>query len=51
MKTINNNDMNHVADQRFSLKQWVAAGDFRSLLSKNFLKFTTMGHFAQCAKI
>ena len=25
-KTINNNDLNHVADQRFSLKQWVAAG-------------------------
>ena len=24
--TTNNNDLNHVADQRFSLKQWVAAG-------------------------
>ena len=23
-KTINNNDLNHVADQRFLLKQWVA---------------------------
>ena len=25
-KTFNNNDLNQVADQRFSLKQWLAAG-------------------------
>ena len=25
-KTLNNNDLNHIADQRFSLTRWFAAG-------------------------
>ena len=62
-KTINNNDLNHVADQRFSLKQWLPRVFILAGLEKlvqlivtyefpnTVLKFTTMGHVAQCAMI
>ena len=34
-KTLNNNDLNQVADQRFSLKQWFAAGAHSCRLRKS----------------